>query len=494
LLAAIKADDITATKLAIDAGANVSSILDEHGSPPLHLAAVGGNLKMMELLVLHGADVNAGANNGSAVVQFYEEGALHCTALHYAAGNGHLKAVRWLVQHGADVNATDKMGSTALHFSAIHDRWQSISLLVELGADQSLENCSGQTALEEATEHENVQACKILLALGLQAAPALALKRAQKKLNAVEFQCTACAGTGICGKKEYKAAPSDAEDKEDKEDDGREREETKDDADEQKLVLRDVKCKRCKGTGELAEANAEAKRAELKRQSALYDAINAKDLAAMERAVAEGASVSNTLHSVKTFVCTNERQINALQLAAKNGQLVLVKWLVEHGAGVMSADQDGITSIHYAIANGHVAVIEWLLEHGADAKKETRGGRAAIHFAADICKLDKGHWSNNKEWMDMVRLLLKHGADVLAQDNDGRSALHIVAISGHLAMMTLMLESGADVAAKVGVCVQASRSHPLSHFLILSHPLSPSLSPRLSHPFTYAGHQWQNGS
>ena len=74
----------------------------DHGGSPLHLASAHNHFKTMQLLIQHGADVNARDNGNS-------------TPLHLASRWGVVESVQLLVQHGADVNARDEDDSTPLH-------------------------------------------------------------------------------------------------------------------------------------------------------------------------------------------------------------------------------------------------------------------------------------------------------------------------------------------------------------------------------------------
>ncbi len=71
-----------------------------HGIPIMWYPAIGGHLPVAEILLHHGADVNAGAGGN--------------TALHGAALFGRSEAVEWLLDHGADVNLKNYEDKTAL--------------------------------------------------------------------------------------------------------------------------------------------------------------------------------------------------------------------------------------------------------------------------------------------------------------------------------------------------------------------------------------------
>ena len=71
--------------------ANKEANKEANGQRPLSLAASGGFEAVVQLLLDHGADVNAKNNNG-------------WMALHTAASGGHEAVVRLLLDRGADVN------------------------------------------------------------------------------------------------------------------------------------------------------------------------------------------------------------------------------------------------------------------------------------------------------------------------------------------------------------------------------------------------------
>ena len=68
-----------------------------------HYAARSGHEKICEMLLDHGAHVNALTRSGAA------------TALHRAAYQGHEEVTHMLLKRGADVTLQDSDGKTALH-------------------------------------------------------------------------------------------------------------------------------------------------------------------------------------------------------------------------------------------------------------------------------------------------------------------------------------------------------------------------------------------
>jgi ankyrin repeat protein len=104
------------------------------GDTPLMLAALKGDLDTVRVLQEGGAAVN-------------RQG---WTPLIYAATGGHDRVVEFLLLHGADIDAQSPNGTTAL-MMAIHEHHPDTArLLIDRGADVERRNQDGATALEWA--------------------------------------------------------------------------------------------------------------------------------------------------------------------------------------------------------------------------------------------------------------------------------------------------------------------------------------------------------
>ena len=53
--------------------------------------------------------------------------------------------------------------------------------------------------------------------------------------------------------------------------------------------------------------------------------------------------------------------------AAEGGHEAVAKVLLQHGADVAAAMDDGVTALVFAARGGHEAMAQLLLQHGADA-------------------------------------------------------------------------------------------------------------------------------
>ena len=79
------------------------------------------------------------------------------TALHFACENGDEQVIELLVKHGADVNACDADGFTSLQLAAIHGNMRVVKKLVELKADVNLTTADGKDAADYAHLNEETE-------------------------------------------------------------------------------------------------------------------------------------------------------------------------------------------------------------------------------------------------------------------------------------------------------------------------------------------------
>ena len=166
---------------------HVSACSGAHGTP-LHSSIVGGHTGVEELLLAHGAKVNAsGTYSATPLYVAAQHGRLDAakwlldragadvnvqradgqTALHSAAFNGHLDVARMLIDHNADVGARDVKGSTplslALEGADGKQRLDIVRLLLDRNADVDTRDNSGRTPLHHAAAYGYLDIAQLLL-------------------------------------------------------------------------------------------------------------------------------------------------------------------------------------------------------------------------------------------------------------------------------------------------------------------------------------------
>jgi quinoprotein dehydrogenase-associated probable ABC transporter substrate-binding protein len=123
---------------------------DSDGLTPLGIAAQNGKVKATRVLLDAGADVNAPVAKGGY------------TPLMLASISGSNELAAALIEHGAKVNTANPGGLTALMIAAAGNRSAVAGLLLRYGADADARSEDGRTALSIAQANSSDAVVKIL--------------------------------------------------------------------------------------------------------------------------------------------------------------------------------------------------------------------------------------------------------------------------------------------------------------------------------------------
>jgi ankyrin repeat protein len=129
-------------------------------------------------------------------------------------------------------------------------------------------------------------------------------------------------------------------------------------------------------------------------------------------------------------------RLTPLHMAARDGELEVVKKLVLQGVDVNAASSvSGSTALILAANAGHESIVDVLLDAGAAVNTTDKADGTALMYAS------------SKGYVGIVTKLLQHGADVnlvSPRDQLDSTALSLAAGNGQDAVLTLLLKAGAD--------------------------------------------------
>ena len=167
----------------------------------------------------------------------------------------------------------------------------------------------------------------------------------------------------------------------------------------------------------------------------LREAAKNGDVDGLRAAIKEGADV-NSFQEEDELIDEYEIALCALYLAASpyyGNSTECARVLIDTGADVDIADEDGVVLIYACYEDWSLAVVRLLLDAGANTNHQDSNGCSALYYAS------------MKGRMDYVRLLLDFGADPNLANNDGLIPLMHAALYNHTETMRLLIEGGAQV-------------------------------------------------
>jgi ankyrin repeat protein/L-ascorbate metabolism protein UlaG (beta-lactamase superfamily) len=153
---AIKDGDLSHVQALVKADAKVTSQPDDNRdrSLPLHVAAIEGQLEIMEFLIAGGVIIDSHDIDES-------------TPLMVACHSGQVEAAKLLLRHGAVVNQGDLNGSTPVDFAMLSGNTEVVQVLSEAGIDLAQPTQNNVTFMLPAAISGNVEMLEFLLASGV---------------------------------------------------------------------------------------------------------------------------------------------------------------------------------------------------------------------------------------------------------------------------------------------------------------------------------------
>ena len=185
LLVASRQGHYKIVELLLSHGADVNAQGGPYGNA-LQAASYKGHKTTVKLLLSHGADVNAqGGPYGNALqaasykghkttvklllspgADVNAQGGLYGNALQTASYDGHETTVKLLLSHGADVNAQGGLHGNALQAASYDGHETTVKLLLSHGADVNAQGGHFGNALQAASYNGHETTVKLLLSHG----------------------------------------------------------------------------------------------------------------------------------------------------------------------------------------------------------------------------------------------------------------------------------------------------------------------------------------
>ncbi|OQR91353.1 ankyrin repeat protein [Achlya hypogyna] len=388
---------------------------DANGNTALMLATRRGFNDIVDYL-LPKSDVNLVAHPGYS-------------ALAIAAAAGNLPLVELLVAHGAKVEPDSTTEEAPLEAASAQGRVAVVEYLVPLVRDVDRMNAEGTTALYSAVFNgmENV-----LGSLCRRANLDLVMK------NGATYLCAACFDGNLPlveGLLRYGANPNAA------------------DLEGNTPIMHALLNKHLTIVQRLLEEKVDLNVQNLKGEPSLFKARSAASLKLLLDAGADTSITRpNGCTVLAKVICLGNAEMaslllpfvdvnapimrtTALRLAVETRNERLVKLLLDHGADVDQAAENGRTALHLAAQLGDATLIELLLEHTKAIDQTFPDGCTALSTAVEFGTVEA------------VAALIRHGANVHHVNESGLTLLHVASAVGRTEVVPLLLAAGVDVAA-----------------------------------------------
>ena len=418
VVAAVKSGRADVVRSLLDQGADPDRRQGD-GATALHYAAHRDDLEAARMLIEAGADAGAANDFGA-------------TAIWLAAGNGSAAMVRLLLDAGADPNAALTMGETPLMTAARGGDLETVELLLAAGADvNAAEAERHQTALMWAAAQRHAAVARVLIEHGADIHARTAvwdqLENTAGNTNPIgNFRMSHGGSTPLL----FAARQGD-------------------------LATAQV----------LVEAGADVNDTAASGASALVIAAHSGHGPLGVYLLAQGAD-ANAAGAGYT----------ALHAAVLRGQADLVEALLDHGADVnaplehgtpgrrFSADFSlryqliGANAFWLAAKYGELDILRLLAAHNADPLAIPESGMPALQAAMGVTQSTENRRNRvgipapdpadvERLAYELARVVLNQGVDVNTADARGQTALHHAVRQDFESVIDLLVQAGGDLEA-----------------------------------------------
>ena len=389
---------------------------------PLHLAAYYGEPKVARVLVDHKADVGSQDNQGRTPLYLLLQGTGRYD-------DDIVDLARLLLEQTTDVNirTTDDSEDTPLHVATFWGRLEIVRMLLDRGTNPKTENKGSETPLRlgsRSNDNSRERGASIeRLLLGRGVDVNASAKNLMTPLHLAAFRGRVEVAQMLL---DYGANAKLEND----------RGETvlhmvsrgEYDSQEQGVSTAQL----------LLEHGVDVNACRKDGRTSLHCAAFKGNVEVAQVLLDHGANVKHEADCGETALHMVSRvEYNSQEQGPSTARLFL-----EHHADVNARMKDGVTSLHCAAFKGNVEVARVLLHHGANAKLETEIGETALLLVS------RGEYNSQEQGVSTAQLLLEHGVEANVQRKDGWTPLHWAAFNGRVEVTRILLDHGAD--AKTG--------------------------------------------
>ncbi|XP_051168998.1 ankyrin-3-like [Leptopilina boulardi] len=364
----MKRPNLKIITLLVEHEANGNLLSDELFTPLYH-AVSSGNIEIVQILVKYGAHIDKiNKDNKTPLILAVEKNnaemirqLLHSkyrdsiatntmTPLHYAAKNGKLEIVKLLIANECNtVNIKNNDSQTPLYFATFNGHLEIVKYLIENGGKIESASPDNESLLHVCATNGRIEIFKFFLDCGAiidvktnRLETPLHFAISKGNLNIVK--CLLESGANINARTQDNETP---------------------------LHLA-VKTGHDKIVEEILNHGANINSVASGKFSALTFAVKSRKKNIVQLFIDKGC---------KDFQTDTENDERALHVAAKNGDEIIFKILLNAGCS-LNINCKGKKPIHVAAIFGHVKIIELLVKNGADINSKKRFDETPLHLAA----------------------------------------------------------------------------------------------------------------